>query len=75
MIVLCQFIVCDFKQSVWKSLAVTVTTVSRRAAISINYRKAHVSRLGNLGLKEFYNGDIEFNKLVHKVFSRFMKNT
>ena len=45
------------------------------AAISINYRKAHVSRLGDLGLKAFYNGDIEFNKLVHKVFSRFMKNT
>ena len=62
MIVLCQFIVCDFEQSVRKSVAVIVPTVSRRAAISINYRKALVSRLGDLGLKAFYNGDIEFNK-------------
>ena len=61
-------IVCDFEQSVWKSLAVMASTVSRQGC-HFHYRKAHISRLGDLGLKEFYNGDVEFNKLVHKVFA------
>ena len=61
-------IVCDFEQSVWKSLDVIAPTVSRRGC-QFHYRKAHISRLGDLGLKEFYNGDVEFNELVHKVFA------
>ena len=60
-------IVCDFEQSVWKSLAVIAPTVRRRGC-QFHYRKAHISRLGDLGLKEFYNGDVEFNELVHNVF-------
>ena len=60
-------IVCDFEQSVWKSLAVIASTVSRRGC-QFHYRKA-LSRLGDLGLKEFFNGDVEFHELVHKIFS------
>ena len=61
-------IVCDFEQSVWKSLAAIAPTVSRQGC-QFHYRKAFLSRLGDLVLKEFYNGDIEFNELLHKVFA------
>ena len=80
-------IVCDVKQSVWKSLAVIAPTV-RRQGCRFHYRKANISRLGDLALNEFYNRDVEFNELVHKVvalyyvlctcrrmWSRFTKNT
>ena len=48
-------IICDFEQSVWKSLAAIAPTVSRQGC-QFRYRKAHLSRFGDLGLKEFYNG-------------------
>ena len=61
-------VVCDFEQSVWKSLAALAPTVNRRGC-QFHYRKAHNSKLGDLGLKAFYNGDVEFNELVHKVYA------
>ena len=58
--------VCDFEQSIWKSLAAIAPTF-KGLGCQFHYRKAHNSKLGDLGLKAFYNGDVEFNELVHKV--------
>ena len=53
--------VCDFEQSIWKSLAVLAPTVHRQGS-QFHYRKAHLSKLINLGLKAFYNSNVEFNE-------------
>ena len=61
-------VVCDFEQPIWKSLAALAPSVKRRGG-QLQYRKAHNSKLCDLGLKAFYNGDVEFSELVHKVYA------
>ena len=51
------------------ALAALAPTVKRRGCQFHYSRKAHNSKLGDLGLKVFYNGDVEFNKLVPKVYA------
>ena len=38
-------------------------------SLPVYFRKAVHTKLGNLGLQSFYNGNVEFNELVHRVYA------
>ena len=61
-------VICDFEQAMWRTLAKTAPEAERRGC-QFHFRKAILHKLGELGLKIFYNDCIEFNELVHKFFA------
>ena len=61
-------VICDFEQSIWRSMAVFAPDVDRRGC-QFHYRKAIYTKLGELGLQAFYNGNVEFNEIMHRVFA------
>ena len=62
-------IVCDFEQAMWRTIGVLAHQDVQRRGCQFHFRKAIYSKLGELGLQPFYNGNVEFNELVHKVFA------
>ena len=61
-------VVCDFEQAMWKTLGELVPNVDQRGC-QFHFRKAVYTKLGEFGLQSFYNGNLEFNELVHKVYA------
>ena len=61
-------ILCDFEQSMLRSIAELLPNVDRRGC-QFHFRKSIYTKLGELGLQSFYNSNVEFNELVHKVYA------
>ena len=62
-------VVCDFEQSIWKALRSIAPPGLERRGCQFHFRKAVYTKLGDLGLQSFYNVNVEFNELVHRIYA------
>ena len=48
---------------------IPLSTSMRTRVCQFHFRRAVCTKLSNLGLQSFYNGNVEFNELVHRVYA------